>query len=158
MLARTACWLQGRRIVPQFGRQQGLHGGPDALHDRAQVARLVLGRPLELFDRGLHRAALRVPEHDHQPRAEARRRELDAADLRGGDNVAGDADDEQIAEALVEDNLRRHARVRASEDDRERLLRRWQLVAARPAGQRAITHAVTEAEIPLSEPFECLTR
>ena len=79
-------------------------------------------RPLQLFERGQDRAALRVPEHDDQPRAEPRGGELDAADLRRRDDVAGDADDEQIAEPLIEDDLGRHARVGAAEDDRERLL------------------------------------
>ena len=62
------------------------------------------------------------PMHDHQARAEALRRELDAADLRRRDDVAGDANHEQIAEALIEHELGRHARVRAAEDDRERRL------------------------------------
>ena len=45
----------------------------------------------------------------------------------GRDDVAGDADDEQVAEPLIEDDLGRHARVGAAEDDRERLLASSQL-------------------------------
>ncbi len=70
----------------------------------------------------MHGAAARVPEHDDEPRAEPLGRELDAADLRRRDDVARDADDEQVAEALIEHDLDRHARVRAAEDRRERLL------------------------------------
>jgi hypothetical protein len=54
--------------------------------------------------------------------AETRRGELDAADLRWRDDIAGHADHEQVAEALVEHDLGRYARIRASQDDGERLL------------------------------------
>src|SRR5215469_250070 len=63
-----------------------------------------------------------MAEYHDEARAEGRSRELDTADLRGRDDVAGHADDEQVAESLVEDDLRRHARIRAAEHDRERLL------------------------------------
>ena len=65
---------------------------------------------------------LRVAEHDDEPRAEPLGGELDAADLRRRDDVARDADHEQIAEALIEHDLGRHARVRAAEDRRKRPL------------------------------------
>ena len=68
-----------------------------------------------------------MAEHHHQARAEGLGGELDAADLGGRDDVAGDADDEQVAESLIEDQLRGHARIGAAEDDGEGLL------AARPA-------------------------
>ena len=58
-----------------------------------------------------------MSEHHDEPRAEALGGELDAADLRRRDDVPGHADDEQVAQALVEDDLRRHPRVGASEDD-----------------------------------------
>ena len=63
-----------------------------------------------------------MADHHHQARAEALGGELDAAHLRRRDDVAGDADDEEIAEALIEDDLGGHARVRAAEDDGEGLL------------------------------------
>ena len=98
----------------------------------------LIGRALQLLERGEDRAALRVAEHDDEARAEALRGELDAADLRRRDDVAGDADDEQVAEPLVEDDLGRHARVGAAEDDRERLLAGGELCAARFACQRIV--------------------
>ena len=110
-------------------------------------------RPPQLLERGEDRAALRVAEHDDQPRAEALGGELDAADLRRRDDVAGDADDEQVAQALVEDDLGRHARVGAAEDDRERLLpggeprRAW--LATRPAA-----HVRDEAAVALAQSLE----
>ena len=64
------------------------------------------GRSLQLLERRQDGAALRVPEDDDQPRAESLGGELDAADLRRRDDVAGDADDEQVAQALVEHESR----------------------------------------------------
>ena len=65
-------------------------------------------RLLELLEGRRDRAALRVPQDDDEARAEPLGGELDAAHLRGGDDVAGDADDEEIAQAAVEDDLGRH--------------------------------------------------
>jgi hypothetical protein len=62
-----------------------------------------------------------VAQHDDQARPEARGGELDAADARGRDDVACDADDEQVAQPLIEDDLGGHARESAPQDDRERL-------------------------------------
>ena len=100
-----------------------------------------------------------MSQNHHQPRAEARRRELDAADLGRGDDVAGDADDEQVAQPLVEDDLRRHPRVGTAEQDRERLLPGRELVAPRRAGGRGVGANVgDEARVPLPQPVECLQR
>jgi hypothetical protein len=63
-----------------------------------------------------------MPEHHHESGAESRGGELHAADLRRCDDVARDADDEQVPEALVEHDLGRHACIGAAEHDRERLL------------------------------------
>ena len=65
-----------------------------------------LGAVVGDVDRGFHRAALLVTEHHDQCAPEHDRRVLDAADddrVRGG--VAGDAHHEEVAEALVEDDL-----------------------------------------------------
>ena len=121
---------QGLGVVPQIRGEQRLDRRAHPVDDRAQVARLVLTRLLELLERREDGAALRVAEHDDQPRAEPRGGELDAADLRRRDDVAGDADHEQVAEALVEDDLGGHPRVGAAEDDGERLLACDQRVAS----------------------------
>jgi hypothetical protein len=73
-------------------------------------------------------------DHD-QPCVELLRRELHAADLRWSDDVAGDADHEQVAEPLVEDELGGHPRVGAAEDDRERLLAGHEVGAPGLAGR-----------------------
>ncbi len=58
--------------------------------------------------------------HDHhQLRAIALGRELDRANLRGRDDVAGDANHEQIAQTLIENGFRGGARVSAAQNDRE---------------------------------------
>ena len=117
-----------------------------------QVARLVDGRPLQLVDGGENRAALRVAEHDDEPGAVALCRKLDAADLRRRDDVAGDADDEQIAEPLVEHDFRRHARIGAAEDDGERLLAGGDLDAARFTCQRIVAADIgNEATVAVSK-------
>src|SRR6516225_4020460 len=77
-----------------------------------------------------------MAEYHHEAHAEGRSRELDAADLRWRDDVAGHADDEQVAESLVEDDLGGHARVRAAEHDGERFLPGRQRAAPRARGAR----------------------
>ena len=96
-------------------------------------------------------AAVGVPEHDHQARAEGLGGELDAADLGGRDDVAGHADHEQVPEPLVEDELRRHARVRAAEHDRERLLLRGEGAAARGAVAVVAALLADEAQVALAQ-------
>ena len=49
----------------------------------------------------------------------------DATDDLGRDDVNGHADDEQIAEAGIEDELGRYARVGSPEDGRVRPLDSW---------------------------------
>jgi hypothetical protein len=118
-------------IVPQLGSQQRLDRRPHAVNDRVEIFRLADGRPVELFDGGENGAALRVSQHDDKPRAVTLGGEFDTADLRWRNDVAGDADDEEIAEALVEDDFRRHARIGAAQNNRERLLAGGNLYAAR---------------------------
>ena len=67
------------------------------------------------------RAARVVAEHDDEREVEHADAELERAEHAGVDDVAGRADDEEVAEALVEDDLRGDARVGAAEEDRERV-------------------------------------
>ena len=128
-----------------------LDGRPHAVHDRTQIARLLVQRALELIDRSHHGAATRVTEHDDEPRMELRRRELHAADLRGRNHVAGHADHEQVAEPLIENDLGRHARVGATQDDRERLLALRELVAPRGAHARIALPIGNETPIAFAQ-------
>src|SRR5215469_16028202 len=81
-----------------------------------------------------------MPEYHYQARTECGGSELDTADLRGRDDVAGDANDEQVPESLIEHDLRGHARIGAAEHDRPGSLHRrcGQLA---PPGPCARVHA-----------------
>ena len=97
-----------------------------------------------------------MAEYHDQPRAEPLRRELHTADLRGRDDVAGHADHEQIAEALIEHDLGRDARIGAAQHDRERLLARREIETPRAALRRVARTVIRgEASVPLPQPFEC---
>ena len=159
MLARTACCRSASGIVPKLRRQQPLDRRTDAPDDRAQVAGPLVGWLLQGFERGRDRAALRMPEHHDEPGAEPLGGEFDAVNLRGRDDVSGDADDKQIAEALVEDQFGGHSRIRTSEDDREGLLPGCQRLAARPVRCGVpVERAGHESLIPLAQPRERFRR
>ena len=74
---------------------------------------LTVGRrgrfPLDFLECRGYRPVLCVAENDDERRAEARGREFDAPDLRRRDDIARDPDDEEVAKALVEDDLRGYA-------------------------------------------------
>ncbi|SRR6266480_6660310 len=96
-------------IVPQIGLEQSLDGRPHAVDDRPQVARLVFCRPPKLLEGRQNCSALGMAEHYHQPRPETRGSEFDAADLRGSYDVAGDTNDEEVAQTLIKHDLGRNA-------------------------------------------------
>jgi hypothetical protein len=60
---------------------QALHRRANAIDNRRHVLRLLGRRALQLFQRRLHRAALRVTKHHHQALAKACGAKLDAAHL-----------------------------------------------------------------------------
>src|SRR5438477_2683467 len=110
------------RVLADWRGQQRLHGGSDPVDDGPQTGRL-LGRGLaEFLDGGRDRAALRMPQHHDQPRAEARGRKFYAADLRRRHDISRDPDHEQVAKSLPEDEFGGDAGVGASEDNGEGLL------------------------------------
>jgi hypothetical protein len=74
-----------------------------------------------------------MPQNHHQPCVEPFRRELNATDLRSSDDIPGNSNDKQVAEALVEYDFCRHARVGTTENNGEGLLTCRQLVATRLA-------------------------
>src|SRR4029077_13100985 len=103
-------------VFLEAGREQSLDRGTDAVYDRPQVTGLVLRRPPQLLERGHDGPAARMADDHHEPSPVARGGEFDAADLRGGHDVSGDPNDEQVAQALIEHDLRGNPRVGASED------------------------------------------
>src|SRR5712691_9970642 len=96
-----------------------------------------------------------MAQDEDQPGPETRRTELHASHLRRSDDVAGDANDEEVPQALVEDDLGGNARIRTAENDGERLLAGGQLGASRVSGQRLGTpEAQGEPAVPLTETLE----
>ena len=100
-----------------------------------------------------------MAEDHHQPRVVARGGEFHAADLRGSHDIAGDPDDEEVAQALIEHDLRRHPRIGAPQDDCEGLLLGHERGAARLAQEDVgPAHLRGEPEISLPQPGECFER
>ena len=67
---------------------------------------------------------------EHQDRLDAKdgRAVFEAGDDVGCRRIAGDAGDEEVADALIEDQLDRHARIGAGQHRRERFLLRYGVV------------------------------
>lgn len=84
------------RIGAQVALQQPLDGRSDPIDDRPEIAGLGFSRPLQLLECRFDRATVRVTEHHDEPRLELLRGKLHTADLRGRDDIPGNADDEQI--------------------------------------------------------------
>ena len=84
---------------------------------------------------GLDGGAVGMAEHDDQPRAVAFGGEFNAAHLRGRHDVAGHADDKEIAEAVVEYNLHRQARIGAAEHNGKGFVALHHFAAALAAGE-----------------------
>ena len=66
------------------------------------------------LNHGRHRAALRMPQHQHQAHAQVFHGILNTGQHHVIHHVAGVADDEQVADAHVKDQLDRHARIRTT--------------------------------------------
>ena len=97
-----------------------------------------------------------MTEHHDQASLEAGCRKFHTADLGWSDDVARDADDEQIAEPLVEDDLCRHTRIGTPEDDRERLLSRRQRLAAGAAHSGLLAaYLGDETTVAFAQPLQC---
>src|SRR5215471_3068641 len=64
----------------------------------------------------MNSAASLVTKHDEQRRVQVRAGILETAHDLGGDDVAGDADDEQLAKIGIEDQFRRDARIAAAKN------------------------------------------
>ena len=159
MLARTACRTRASGSCLSSVASNASTDGRTRSTIERRFRDWSIRRPLKFLQGGQNSPALGMPQNHHQPCAEPRRGELDAADLRRSDDVSGNADDKQVAKALIEDDLCRHPRVGTSENDGERLLTCRQLVAARLARERvAAPNVRDEATVPLSQAFECFSR
>ena len=89
-----------------------------------------------------------MAQHHHQPGAETLDGKLDAADLRRRHDVAGHADDEQLAQPLIEDQLGWHAGICTAQQHGKRNLLHDELAAARlVGGQRDAPQAGDETAV-----------
>ena len=158
MFARTARWSSACGLIAAIRLEQRFDRRADPIHDRAQVPRLIFRRARQLLECRQNRAAARVAEHHDEARVEALRGKLHRAHLRRRHDVPGDADHEQVAQALVEHDLCRDARIRAAEDDGERLLPGGQLAASRLTRQRVRSDVGNKAAVPLAQGFESVER
>ena len=121
---------EGVRVVGDGSVEEGLEGRPNPIDDRAQVSGgLKALRTLKTLKGCEDGTATGVAEDDNKASVKPGSRELDAADLRGRDDVAGDADDEEVTEALVEDEFGWDPGIGASQDDGKWLLRRGEFDA-----------------------------
>jgi hypothetical protein len=93
--------------------------------------------------------AVRMPEDDYQRRGKLGHGKLDTVhDHRGGDGT-GYAKGEEVADALVEDELGSDARVRAAKYDSEGSRR---LEVGRPQVAAAFCLPLDEASVPVPQP------
>ena len=101
--------------------------------------------------RRLDRAAAGVSEQHDPFDAEMRRRILDAAELMQVQHIPRDADHKQLADAGVKDPFRNHARIRAADDDRIRMLS----VFRRFLADRRVAPGAIDP-VPLDQPLQCV--
>ena len=88
---------------------------PDGLLDLVRDVADIAGGLV--VDGGIHRTAVGVAQHHHQPTAQMAGRVLDAAQLVVIDDVARQPDDEQLTDARREDVLRDDPGIRTGDDD-----------------------------------------
>ena len=101
---------------------QVINAWANAVDDRLQVWRIILLRVDERLNASGDRAAIGMPKHHHQLGLEFFGGKFNGANLRGRNHIARHANDKQVAQALVKDNLNRNASIRAAKNDGVRKL------------------------------------
>lgn len=126
-LLHDVCHVQADAVVHRIPRAAlGLfHPGPDGVHEAVNV----IGFPVAVHSR-LHGSTALVTEHDDQRGLEVFNSVLDAADHAVVRHIARHSNRKQVAEPLVEDHLRAHPRIRATENDCEGMLSELYFVKA----------------------------
>ena len=117
---------------------------------------LDVGGGVPALDGGPDGAAVLVAQHHHKRAVQVLDGVLDAAQNDRIDHVASDADNEDVPQALVEDQFRRDAGVAAADDDGERLLPRDQLLAAGGRDVPGRHRRLDEAGVALPQEGQCL--
>jgi hypothetical protein len=100
-----------------------------------------------------------MAQNNYKARAITLCSEFDTANLRGGDNVSGDANDKQVAQALVENNFHGYARIGAPEYSGEGLLAPRELGTASRVGELLRAPCIRcKPLVSLPQPFKGLVR
>src|SRR5437763_13876654 len=107
---------------------------------RRQMSRL-----LSTLNSGRNRAALLMTQDQNQFCVQVFQRILDAAQIVVSGDVAGNPDNKQIAQALVEYKLGRHSRIGTAQDYREWMLPNLQLL---PTGEGLVRVLLPMTGIP----------
>ena len=123
------------QVAPLLPRVKLPQQGPDKINHRVEMRRTTLCRTFCMLQGDLDSAAIRVPQYHHQARVETLCCKLDATDLRRGNDIARHTHNKQIAQALIKDDFRWHARVRTVENNGNRLLACDRLAAACLVGE-----------------------
>jgi len=77
---------------------------------------------LHRLDRKVNSTTTGMAEHDDESRAKFFHRQFDTAHQGGRDDIAGDPNDEEIAQANVKNDLDRHTGIGTAQNDRKRRL------------------------------------
>ncbi len=144
-------------LVGESGGSGGQHAGGDAFDDVAHVPGGTDAVGQGGAGRG-DRTARVVAQHDDERAVQHAHPVLDAAeDLRARD-VARGADDEQVTDAAVEDDLGGQPRIGAAEEDGEGTLGRSRLGTARRVLVRVLGCARGETPVAGQQQLEGLGR
>ena len=104
------------RLLGQIDRRA------DRVDQHGEMARQD-GIGLHDVDRRPDGPAIGMAQHEDQRSSQHLHAVFEAAEAVGVDEVAGDADDEQVAGTLIEDIVRRDPRIGAADDAGDRVLR-----------------------------------
>ena len=100
-----------------------------------------------------------MTQHYDQWSTESLCGELDAADLRWRNDISGDADHEQIAQTMIENDFYGYPRIRTTENDRKRFLTRHEFIALSVAHRYVkAASARYESGIPVAQAIQCFSR
>gem|GEM_PF-7070720 len=88
-----------------------------------------------MFNRGTHSATIRMSEHDNEFDSKAFDSKFNTANLRGRSNIPRHTNDEKVAKPLIKDKFSGRTRIRASQDNRKRFLRKCLFSTTRMADQ-----------------------
>ena len=120
---------------------------------------MVLSRSPKFIQSCLDCTTLSVTQYHDKLGAEPLRGELHAADLRRGNDVSSNADDEQVTETLVENDFYGDAGVGTTEDDGKRFLSNSRLTAVllihEGVGAAAVQHEAFVTNLKTFDGFYC---